>query len=263
MRRTVFHCWLCSFLLALPILAQQAPSKDSLALSLAQYSLQAMGGANLAQANADSESSGTLTVYTPDGPVPMPVVYRTRGTNRIRVELHQKSGITIRIVNNGDGAILKPDGTIVKLLLNNTLAERVTHIPAFSLLNEAQSPTIKIQNAGTSMVNKQPAQSLSMSEIPNSNSPDAPFFEKMTLHVFHLDPVTGLVLKMDYSNCAENDSNACQKVERLFMDYRNVQGVLVPFHQMSYVDARLDSDLVLSSVSFNVGLTDSLFTLPQ
>jgi hypothetical protein len=234
--------------------------KDPQALAIAQKSLLAMSGT---MSILDSQATGALTLYVPDGPVSMPITYKTKGTNHIRVELQQSAGTAIRIVNNGQGILQKPDGSIVDLLMNNTLAERVTHIPVLSLLAENLDPAVKVQSKGSSTVNNSVTNDVGLSFIPNPASPDASAFEKMTKQVFHLDQSTGLVLKLDYQNCAENDPNACQKVETVFSDYRTVQGVLVPFLQSTSTDGKPYSQLVLSSVSFNVGLPDSLFALPQ
>jgi outer membrane lipoprotein-sorting protein len=245
--------------------SQQIPStpvpKDPQALEMAQKSLLAMSGTTSLNSILDSQTTGTLTLYAPDGPVSMPITYNTKGTHQIRVELQQPAGMAVRIVNNGQGILQKPDGSIVNLLMNNTLAERVTHIPVFSLLAENLDPAVKVQSKGSSTVNNSVTNDVVLSYIPNPASPDASAFEKMTQHIFHLDQSTGLVLKVDYQNCAENDTNACQKVETVFSDYRSVQGVLVPFLQTTSTDGKPYSQVALKSVSFNVGLSDSLFSL--
>ena len=84
----------------------------------------------------------------------------------------------------------------------------------------------------------------------------------MTRTTFYVDQTSGLVSKLEYTNYAENDSDAQQKVEIVFSDYRNINGAWVPFRQTSYTDGKLESELVLSSVSFNVGVPDSEFDLP-
>jgi hypothetical protein len=235
--------------------------KDPQALAVVQKSLLAMSGTTSLNSILDSQADGTLTFYAPDGPVPMPIMYKTKGTHQIRVELQQSAGTVVRIVNNGQGILQKPDGSIVNLLMNNTLGERVTHIPVLSLLAENLDPAVKVQSKGSSTVNSSVTNDVGLSYVPNLASPDASAFEKMTQHIFHLDQSTGLVLKVDYQNCAENDTNACQKVETVFSDYRSVQGVLVPFVQTTSIDGEPYSQVVLKSVSFNVGLSDSLFAL--
>lgn len=242
--------------------ASQPASKDSAALATVQWAIAAMGG-NTGVTISDSQALGTLTLPSSSGPMAISTVYMTKGTRQIRIELQKPSGTTVRIVNNGDGVILRPDGSVQHLLMNNTLAERVSHIPALSLLAENAEPVIKIDSLAYSTVAGSATKDVVLSRIPNMASPDASFYEQTTRHVFHIDSQSGLLLKMDYPNCAENDPGACSKVETLFTDYRNVSGIMVPFHQQTYIDGNLTSDLVLSSVKFNVGLSSSLFTLPQ
>jgi len=264
--KTYVVVFLC-LVLAIPVLAQQATTqqtapKDTAALAVAQWAIAALGG-GAALNTSDSQVLGTLSLQSPNGMLPTPVVYMTKGTRQIRVELQKPSGTTVRIVSNGDGVIVRPGGAVQHLLMNNTIAERVSHIPALSLLAENADPMVKIDSLAYSTVAGSATKDVVLSRIPNMSSPDAPVYEQMMRHVFHIDAQSGLLLKMDYANCAENDPSACSKVEVLFMDYRNVSGIMVPFHQQTYMDDHLTSDLVLSSVKFNVGLSDSLFAIPQ
>lgn len=258
-------CLAVSLWLVLPIsiLAQTTTQSSTQAMVLAQHSIQVMCGSTTSLNLFDSVASGTLTVYTATGPVVMPTTYKTKGTKQIRVELQQSSGTNIRIVNNGEGVVVRPDGSVIHLLMNNTLAERVTHIPVLSLLSENQEAAVTVQNAGSSAVNGSITNDVALSYVPNPASSNATDFAAMTRHVFHIDQKSGLVLKIDYKNCGENDPSACENVETVYSDYRSVQGVLVPFLQTTSTDGKPYSQVLLKSVSFNVGLSDSLFALVQ
>ena len=66
----------------------------------------------------------------------------------------------------------------------------------------------------------------------------------------------------EYFLFAENDPNDRTKVETYFSDFRSVNGAWVPFHQTTYEDGKVAEDLVLASVAFNVGVSDTEFALP-
>ena len=235
-------------------------TKDPAGLAVAQRAISAMGGQG--QSLSDSQATGTLTMAG-DKPQSFPVVLKTKGTRMVRVELQRDSGITVRILNQGRGVIQRPDGTVQRLVMNNTLAERVSHIPALSLLAETQDATVPVEYAGTAQVNAAPADVVALSVIPASDPQQARVFHDQTRTLFFLDQGSGLVTKVQYTQVAENDTDAKQAVEVLFSDYRNVNGVWVPFRQATYTDGKLESELVLDTVTFNVGLADEEFSLPQ
>lgn len=51
-------------------------------------------------------------------------------------------------------------------------------------------------------------------------------------------------------------------VQQVFSDYRRVGSIAVPFHQTTLLDGRIESDLQLSAIQFNVGVPESDFVVP-
>ena len=99
-------------------------TKDPAGLAVAQRAMGALSGQ--AQNLQDSLTTGTLTLPG-DKPKVFSVVIKTKGTQKVRVELSNADGTRARILNQGQAAIQYPNGKVRKLLMNNTLAERVTH----------------------------------------------------------------------------------------------------------------------------------------
>ena len=229
-------------------------TKNPQAIAIAQKALAAMGGAQALLAYQDSQATGTYTVYGGLTPTTYPITLKCKGTQETRVELQKPSGTTVRVVNQGQGAITRPDGTVIHLLMNNTLAERVNHIPLLSILAEYQNGTISIQYQGTSQVSGQAADVVAVSLVPTTDAIQGPLFASMTQTIFYVDQTTGLIDKIQFTNYAENDPNSPQKVEVYLGSWQSVNGISVPFHQTTYTDGNLESDLVLSSVSFKVRL---------
>jgi hypothetical protein len=253
------------FGVSLNLNSQQASTtlqRDPQAVTLAQQSLAAMGGAQ-ALAFTDCLAVGSVQSFKPDGTsVALPIVKKTKGTKMTRTEVQRPEGTRLRVVNGGTGAIQNPDGTIRRLFSNNTVAERIEHIPALSILSEWQSSNIEVRYVGTDTVNGSPAQVIALSFIPTSDPKWSAFYRSTTQTLFYIDQATAFVSKIQYQNFAENDSNVSEKIEIYFTNYRLVNGVQVPFTQTSYADGRLQSALTLSSVTFNTGLTDTDFSIP-
>jgi hypothetical protein len=172
-------------------------------------------------------------------------------------------GINARIANKGTAVIVRPDGTIRRLLANNTFAERLNHIPLFSLLSEYANPDISVSFAGTTQVSGQITDIVSLSLIPAAvNSSDARLFDSMTRTLFFVDQSTNMVDKIQSTNFSENDPNCKQTVEVYFDQYQAIAGIWVPLHQQIYEDGKLDSEIWLKSVNVNVGLADGEFAIP-
>ncbi len=237
--------------------------KEATASSFTSNSLAAMGSA--ASTTTDSQATGTLTLYDPGGATNsvIPVVLKTRGTQKVRIELQRASGTTKRILNQGVAAILKPDGTVARqLLINNTLGERVSHVPGLSLLAEYQTDSVSVEGLGQATVNGSTSDSIVLSVIPASDAASAAVYKDMTRTVFFIDRASSRVTKMSYDLEAEATTSEKSHVEVYFSDYRNIGGVWVPFSQTTYTDGVVESQLTLQSINFNVGLPDTEFTLP-
>ncbi len=174
---------LCAFsLISVPVSAQQASAvtKDSAGLATAQRALAAMGAASSV---ADTLCTGTLTLAMQQNQS-LPITMKSKGTQLVRTELNSEKGLIIRVVNHGVGMITNPDGSVRKLLLNNTLAERVAHIPALSLLSEAQTPQIKVESLDGVQVNGVANNVFALGYTPDPLHPQASIFMAMTKTLF-------------------------------------------------------------------------------
>src|SRR5262249_25405368 len=145
----------------------QIIAKDAAGVGIAQKSLAAMGGGTALLAR-DSLATGTLTLYGSNikGGNVIPVVLNTKGSNLTRRELTRASGTTVRILNDGQGVIQKPDGTVRRLLMNNTFGERVSHIPALSLLANYQDSVVEVKKPSQLILAGKLADSITLSVVP-------------------------------------------------------------------------------------------------
>src|SRR5207302_10586038 len=88
---------------------------DPQAVAVAQAAFTAMGGAQVVAGYQDSLASGTVTISAGDNPVSYPITIKSKGLRETRVELQMPKGTNTRIVNQGQGAILRPDGSVKTL----------------------------------------------------------------------------------------------------------------------------------------------------
>ncbi len=240
-------------------LAQETPVaaptilKDPQAIAVVQKTIAAMGGPQALLTYQDSQASGSLTIYGGAMPIKYPITLKTKGTQETRAEVGMVKGTNVRILNHGQAIIQKADGWIMKLSESNTLNERVNHIPLLSILSQYQDSNVNVQYQQTTQLGSQECDVLAVGSL-------SPIASAQTM--FFVNRVTGLVRKIQYTETAENDASNTQNVEVYFDDYRSVDGISVPFHHIFYTDGNIDSEIILSSLSFNVGLSDDEFALP-
>src|SRR5215467_14737500 len=93
---------------------------DPQALAVAQAAFNAMGGSQAFIGYQDSVASGMVTISTGGTAISYPITMKSKGLRETRVELQRSTGTNIRIVNQGQGVIIKPDGSVKTLYSNNT-----------------------------------------------------------------------------------------------------------------------------------------------
>jgi hypothetical protein len=103
---------------------------------------------------------------------------------------------------------------------------------------------------------------IALSYTPGQMHSQISLFLNMTRRLFFIDQRTNLVSKVQFTRFSEN-GHAKLQVERIFGDYRSVGQLLMPFHQVTYVDGKVETTLNLSSVQLNVGLQDAEFVVPE
>lgn len=235
---------------------------DPQALAVAQAAFKVMGGTQAISGYQDSVASGTAVISAGGSPVSCPITMKSKGLRETRVELQQTSGTKVRIVNQGQGEIIRPNGSIEKLYANNTFYEHVNHIPLLSVLAEYANGNVNLLYKGVVQVQGQPEDVIEIDFVPNLDSVQGPIFASMNQTLFFVNQTTRFIDKIQDSPFNEGDSKNKFTEEVYLSDYRSVNGMFVPFHQTVFIDGQLDTDLQFASVTFNVGLPDSDFVLP-
>jgi hypothetical protein len=249
---------------SMPIAAankQYTVTVDRQALTVAQAAFIAMGGNQAIAGYQDSVSSGTVTIYNGGTSVSYPITMKSKGLRETRVELQKSNGMNIRIVNQGQGAIVRPDGSVKSLYSNNTFHEYVNHVPLLSVLADYSGGSVNLLYKGVSQVHGQSEDVIEIDFIPNLAN--GSLYASWSATLFYVNQTTSLVDKIQRSTFYEGDQNDTVNEETYFADYRSVNGMLVPFHQTVFINGQMDTDLAFSAVTLNVGLADSDFVVPQ
>jgi hypothetical protein len=237
--------------------------QDPQAVAVAQAAFTAMGGVQAVAAYQDSQVSGMVTISTGGNPISYPITVKSKGLRETRVEVQMAKGTNIRIMNQGQAVIQRPDGSIKSLYSNNTFSEHVDHVPLLSVLAEIANGNVNLIYQGIAQIQGQPEDVIELDFVPNLDPVQGPMFASMSRTLYYVNQTTRLVDKTQSTPFYEGDMKNTFTEEVYLADYRSVNGLLVPFHQTVFTDGNLDSDITFTSVNLNVGLSDSEFALPQ
>ena len=77
----------------------------------------------------------------------------------------------------------------------------------------------------------------------------------------YLDASSSLPVALDFKGHSDKDMNTDVPIEVRYSDYRQVNGVSVPFHVQRYLNNGLVLDFVATQVTINGGLSDAVFSV--
>jgi hypothetical protein len=187
------------------------------------------------------------------------ITIKCKGSALLRNELLLNGVSYTAISNNGRGQATQ-DGKTKKLPVWTTQYLRPEGVPAFWRPADFALPTTNVSYIGLEQVNGSSAHHIKLTSLPTDGTP--PDIEAIIseFHVF-IDSQTGLVLKTwsyDFSPVIIENRTL---VETYFGDYRQINGVAIPFHTVRFVAGQKFSEIVLSSAQVNAGLSDAEFQL--
>jgi hypothetical protein len=179
-------------------------------------------------------------------PASMAVSMFSQGNSRWRAELDTPKEHKVTIVNSGKGQIQHADGHITPLSDNNSSHQRPMYIPC--LTNLALPPgAVAATYLRTETIN---ADSFDVIELLPSNHPSVKWAADRMKSVVWISRASGTLAKLQYFNAAEQDANDTETVEIDYLDYRVIDGLAVPFHQVT-VAGKLTINLQIDSVQLN------------
>jgi outer membrane lipoprotein-sorting protein len=220
--------------------------KDSDALLVLSQAAAATGWSKLT-APADIVATGTVTRFRRDTKETLAVTLKAKGFDKSRTELQ---GGPTTIVNAGAGVASSFDET--KWIAPHSA--RSMQPVAFPFLTDFVAfadADVSARYLGVETVRGQPAHKVELTR----GSDGAPF-------VVWVSSATGLPIQIQYLRVANDNATARNPHTRYLADYRVVSGLAVPFYQEDSVNGHVVYTLQLDKVAFNVGLSDSDFTLP-
>lgn len=253
-----------SLLLVFPVFAQRPSTSTTQsspqALTLLQQSLGALQGntpitdvtlSGTARRIAGDDETGTATV-------------KALSVGASRIDLSLPSGARTEITNISvspfAGSWSGADGISHPMAYHNLLlADPTWFFPAFPIsrgLGTGHAAAYIAQETR----NGQTVHHISLVQTPVVESPKgAPTIAHLSQIDFYLDATTLLPASATFNIHPDKDAGVDIPIEVRFSDYRNINGVQVPFHVQKSLRGVLFLDFQFTSVELNTGLSASEF----
>ena len=255
MRHLVVPAVLCLTvcLLSLCAAAQSPPQRDAQAVLVLSQSVDTLGGRNL---GAIRDTYAELTVKTRDGDQfsYYSATLKTLGNKKWRIESQDPQGPSVFIVNDGRGQLAA--GAETESFSGLSVAEAGNWlIPLFSILSDWRDPNLRIEYQGAE-------QGGSIHHIRVQRVTENKGWEEVFRPSdLYLDAQTLLPVKLTYSLHPPANLLVDIPVEVEYSQYRNISGILVPFHVTYSIRGRLMLEYNFTSFAVNQGASEADFAL--
>jgi hypothetical protein len=250
------------FLFAFPLtaLAQQqaiAPARDPQAMAVLNNTLTAMGGQNVTTIQ-DTVVQATLIPPPSRAGTPGTVTITTKGPNKLRLDGSGNGKNSAVIFNSGTELRSKDSGWRLAPSANSD-HQRIEHLPVLMLTYELTRSDLSATYVGVETLEGRSVHHLLLARVSSlGNGLDQTFTRNSQLDIW-VDAKTMLVSKVSFLYLSETDWRIGLPMEIFYDDYRNVNGLLVPFHQKCLFDGQPLDDMQITSFAVNQGPNDSKF----
>jgi hypothetical protein len=184
----------------------QAPAPVIDAMAILQRSSAAMGCSAI---GPDTTIAVRGTLRLGDGTTVMPVSIQSQGNHRWRSELDTPKERKVTIVNHGQGQIQHADGRVNALAEHNTSHQRPMLIPCVTNIvlpaGVIEATYLRAETIGTD--------TLDVVELLPTKRPSLKKVADLIKTTVWISRGTGYLMKLQYVNGAEQDSNDVQAVD--------------------------------------------------
>jgi outer membrane lipoprotein-sorting protein len=243
---------------ASPGFAQQiapppSPPRDARAVAAAQQALTAMGGT----VPGDSVASGTVTVTAGSLTETGTVRILTRGTDQSVEEFTLPGSRKLLTFSKGLAAE-NYNAETTPTSLERAASSHSSLAPLFLLaaaLNDSESA---FEYVGEETVDGEKLVHVRVWKTFTSKA-KLSHLAKFSEKDIWLEAATALPRRIAYEQRDGGGASDRFRIEVAFSDYRNVSGVLVPYHIEKSINGTPWASITIQQVTFNSGLTDSHF----
>jgi hypothetical protein len=243
--------------------AQNIPSSDPLAVSLAQQSVAALtGGAPI----TDATLTGIATRIAGSDIEKGTVTLNVKGVAESRLDFSLSGGTRTEIRNDTatfpQGAAILNGGNQKALAMHNCRINAGWFFPELSALAETADPAQIFVYVGLEQRKGASVHHLRTFRYAPAKRPDVTAIRQAvsTMDVY-LDSTSLLPLAFAFNTHPDDDALTNIGLEVDFYNYQPFSGILVPARIQKLIWNGLALDISITGATFNTGLLDDLFTI--
>jgi hypothetical protein len=241
-------------------IAQAKEISDSQAVLLATQAQAAMGGGAVSDVVLNANAQWTIGGTSASGSATL----KAKGLTEARLDITAGAVSRSEIRNDANGPggqWIGPDGTHHPIAPHNCWAPAPWFAP-HGMVQAMSAVNAVLHFAGRETRNGISVDHVQFHPANIEKDPElARELEKLATADVYFDASTHLPAALLFNTHPDNDTGRDIPVEIRFSDYRNVEGVMVPFHIRRYLQGVLNLDLTVTAATINQGLADSEFAL--
>ncbi len=239
--------------------AQQAPQRDPQAVSVLTQVLNAAGGVSTVAAIQDFSASGTITYNWAGQAVQGPVTIYGKGLDQFRLDANMPAGTVTWVLNRTAGKLTTPDGQSASPPAYNLMTAGSLTLPIARIAKVLSDTAASLEYLG--VVDREGLGLHRIRVIVPVNPPIAASGVLRELGTFDLyvDPGSYQLVALSESIWSRGNLAQPHVHEINFSNYAAKGSVLVPLTISESVGGARTWSMTLTSVSFNTGVSDSLF----
>lgn len=236
---------------------QTAPALSPQATVLLIQASSALGASSAASIT-DTVMQAFVTNSSDPGARPSAVTIKSKGSGMLRWESTISGKQSIVVSNRG--TLREYNGTSWRTSPSaNAIHQRMIHLPALLIAQENARADLAGSFIADETLNGRTVHHLKLSRISNvRTSLDAKLTKASEIELF-VDAQTGLIAKISMIWLSDTDWRQGVPLEIYYDQYETVNGIKVPFYQRTVFNGQSTTEMRVTSVQCNVGLTDAEF----
>lgn len=249
----------------LPAFAQQSTTstpvtKDPQAIAILNQSLNAVGGLAAINSVQDYQGTGNITFYWAGEEIQAAATVQGMGVTNFRIDASVPAGTRTWAVNGASGVLITPDGKRAPAALYNLMTSGSMTLPWVRIASAVTDATTTITYLGLVSQSGQQVHQIHFapSVLPSTGAPLDGLPNIGSFDVY-IAPSTFLIAALMETIHSESNFSVTLPHEIDFANYQTSQNLAVPFAISEKINGQQTWSLVLTSISFNNGLTSAIF----
>lgn len=237
-------------------IASQVPQSDAGALSILQKTIAAAGGTDAIRGVKDFRGNGTITFHWMSKGASGPVEIQGRGLDQVRMDSHVDDGLHSLVLARGSGELREPHITRKMPAVNASKADLFV-FPVLSLAEVFNDPTAVISYGEPEDINGRHTYKIYVQRNLPARLQHIEKLKRLKTFEILVDTETLMILGIRHFYLSGGPYEMLREV--YFSDYRQVQGLWLPFSISEKAAGQNSWSISLDTLQFNVGLTEETF----